>query len=371
MSYFLAQAARVTGKGAETLSTSQTAVSTFFAIIWDKIDNWIAALVVFGISIALANMFRRMVVEKIAQHLDEEHQDMLVLAGRATYVTVLGLGLTVGLKVAGIDITAIVAAIGFGLGFAMRDLVMNFIAGIILMITRNYTIGDFIKIDRTFGRITEIQGRATILKALDGTKVIVPNADLFSKMVTSYTSNPFRRLDVPVGVEYSTDLKKAIEVIRATLGNNPDIIKEPAPAVLLTEFSDSSINFSVRFWIDSKNNWWKIKSDVILQIKQAFDAVGITIPFPIRTLMFNEKKEEKMLAENIEDYYKTKEMKEVKANELSEKKIDLGVKADVALSVLPKEAPASSAEPKPPLGIVTGKKNPFPEDSGKSFLENK
>ncbi|MBI5754796.1 mechanosensitive ion channel family protein, partial [Candidatus Peregrinibacteria bacterium] len=259
-----AQASRITGKGSETVATSGAAVGDFFNTFWDKLDNWIAALIVVGISIYLANLFRKIAVDKIAEHVDEEHQDLLILAGRATYVVVFGLGITIALKVVGIDVTSIVAAFGLGVGFAMKDLIMNFLAGILLMIARNYTIGDYIQVNNTFGQIVEIQGRATILRLLDGTKAIIPNAELFTSQVISFTSNPFRRFDINVGVEYEADLKKVVEIGKKVLEENKNIVQEPKPAVLVSEFGESSINLVLRFWVDSRSNWWEIRSQTMM-----------------------------------------------------------------------------------------------------------
>ncbi len=383
-----AQVGKVTSKGSETVAQSQGAVYELLSTIWDKIDNWIAALVVVGFSIYLANSFRKLTINKIAEHLDEEHQDMLILAGRATYITVLGLGVTIGLKVGGIDITAIVAAVGFGIGFAMRDLVMNFIAGIILMITRNYTIGDWIQVGSTFGQIVEIQGRATILKPLDGTKVIVPNAELFSNQVTSFTSNPFRRIDLPVGVHYSTDLRKVAQIALEVMKNDSDIIKEPEPQVVFDAFADSSINLILRFWIDSKNRWIKIRSELLVHLKEAFDREEINIPFPIRTLVF-ENESDKHRAENIakldERQMEKKEKKEARAKYLA---LEAESKADKAQSKedesvemsFPKISPAkvNPTIKTAPIEIsesekgisISSLKNPFPDDEGSIFLKN-
>ncbi|MBI2464471.1 mechanosensitive ion channel family protein [Candidatus Peregrinibacteria bacterium] len=367
-----AQATKIGSKGIETAEQSKTAVSELLSVLWDKIDNWFAALVVFGVSLILANTFRKMVIERISRHLDEEHQDILILSGRATYVTVMGLGLTIGLKVAGIDITAIVAAIGFGIGFAMKDLIMNFIAGVILMITRNYTIGDFIKVGDAFGKITEIQGRATILKALDGTKIIVPNSDLFSNRVISYTSNPFRRLDVMTYVDYSTNLRKAIQILMNVMKSDEHILKEPEPVVLIKEWGDSNINLLMRFWVDSKSKWWTISSNLRLAVNESFEKTGISMSFPARTMYWGENDEQKIDtqahgndAENnavFDERLETDEEKEKKAYELAKKTMNKNLVGNplTATSAIP--APVEEVtdnEPPVPMGVINpNEKNP-------------
>jgi len=258
--FIILQANALTSKAAETTKLSGTAVDELVKTLWERIDNWIAAIVVAVLAFAFAKMIRNTVIDRISQHIDEENQDILILAGRATYLGVLAVGITIALKVAGIDITAIIAAIGFGIGFALQDLLMNFISGVMILVSRQFNIGDFIKVGETMGQVQEIQTRCTILKALDGTKVIVPNKDLFVNQVTSFTTNPFRRIEIAVGVDYSTDLKLAVNTAMQTIESGSNILKEPKSVVLIDAFAESSINLILRFWVDSKSNWLGIRS---------------------------------------------------------------------------------------------------------------
>lgn len=291
----MALAQRLTDQGKSTVTESSSGVTSFFGTLWTKAPGWIAAMIVFACSFVFANMMKDKVVDRVSEKLEEDDKDVLVLIGRATYMGVLAVGITISLKIAGIDLTAIIAAIGFGIGFALQDLMMNFLSGILILVNRQFTIGDFIKINGTIGQVIEIQSRATILKALDGTRVIVPNADLFKNEVISFTSNDTRRIEVAVGVEYRTDLAHASQIMLEALKDNAGVLNDPAPAILLNEFADSSINFLVRFWVNSHSNWLDTKSDVIHSIKRHFDAEGIGIPFPIRTLVFDKDTEDVMI----------------------------------------------------------------------------
>jgi len=284
--------ANLTAQGGSAATQTTSGLSEFFNTIWSKAPSWIAAMIVFACSFLIARIMKEKVVGRFSEKLGEDDQDVLILIGRATYAGSLIMGVTIALKIAGIDLTAVIAAVGFGLGFAMQDLIMNFLAGIFILLNRQFTIGDFIKVNDTIGQVVEIQSRATILKALDGTRVIVPNSELFLKQVISYTSNPFRRIEVGVGVEYRTDLKQASQAIMEALRENSGVLLKPEPAILITEFADSSINFLVRFWVDSRSNWLQAKSDVIALIKKRFDEEGINIPFPMRTLVFDRDTED-------------------------------------------------------------------------------
>lgn len=286
----IAHAASVVGSATNQVADSSTsAVGGFVGFLVDRIDNWIAAIVIVFISFILAKMAKTIVLAKISSHFEDEHQDVLVLVGRTTFATILLIGITAALKVAGIDLTALLAALGFGVGFAMQDLIMNFFAGIMILATRQFTIGDIIKVGGTMGKVVEIQTRATIIKAFDGTKVIVPNADLFSNQVTSYTANPLRRIRITdVGVTYDTDIKLAQKICFDVLKKNKNVLQAPAPTVMISDFGDSSIDFYVTFWVESRSHWLKIKAKVLHDIKLAFDATNgvVDMPYNTQTLYF-------------------------------------------------------------------------------------
>jgi small-conductance mechanosensitive channel len=345
----LASAQGLTSQGASTAAETKSGLSSFITSIWTKAPGWIAAMIVFAFSFIFANMMKRKVVDKVSESIGAEDKDILTLIGRATYAGVLIVGITVSLKIAGIDLTAIIAAIGFGLGFAMQDLIMNFLAGILILVNRQFTIGDFIKVNDTIGQVIEIQSRATILKALDGTRVIVPNSELFTNEVTSFTSNPTRRIEVSVGVEYRTDLAHASQIIMESLKEHPGVLIDPAPAILLSEFGDSSIDFLIRFWVDSHSKWVKTKSDVIKLIKQNFDAEGIGIPFPIRTLVFDKDTEDVMVPtyQATADQVSAKQLQRVEDERaLSEKIAATAERAEKMQDIRPPEPANTEFDPK-------------------------
>jgi small conductance mechanosensitive channel len=286
-----ASAASITDQGTETTSQVTSGLTSFFDMLWSKAPAWIAAMIVFACSLWVARIMKEKVVDKVSAKFAEDDQDILILIGRTTYVAVLCVGATIALSIAGIDLTAIIAAIGFGFGFAMQDLVANFVAGILILLNRPFSIGDFIQVNSTVGKVEEIQSRATILKALDGTKVIVPNADLFKNQVTSFTSNPFRRIDIDVGVDYRTDLPHASRVILEALRAHQKVLQDPPPAILLDSFGDSSVDFIARFWVESRSPFLKIKSEVTHLIKQHLDAAGIEMPFNTQNLVFDRENE--------------------------------------------------------------------------------
>lgn len=274
-----------------------TGLLDFFIV---KIPSFIAAFIVFVLFYIIAKAIKGIVESRMADKF-EEHKEMQILAGRTSSTITIIVGATISLNIAGIDLTAIIAAAGFAIGFALKDIIINFLAGVMILAQKHFTIGDFIKIEGTIGKIVEIQTRATILQALDGTMVVVPNSELFTKQVISYTSNPFRRIELAVGVEYDTDLNQAVEHCYNAIKNTSGVLIEPKPVVIVKGFGDSAINLAVRAWVESRGGWLNIKSNLAMNIKSQFDNVGITIPFPIRTVVFDKdvKKQDEKKAEEI------------------------------------------------------------------------
>lgn len=269
-------------------------------VIGGKLESWyegfitmlpniILALVV-GIGIFYLSKAVRVLITRylLARWQNEELKKIF---GKVIQIIVICLGFIFALSIVNLDktVTSILAGvgvIGLALGFAFQDIAANFISGVFLASSKPFQVDDIIEVNGIQGFIQEITLRTTTVKTFQGNDVIIPNTDLFQNPVTNFTSSQERRIDLEVGVSYSDNLqnvkKVSIEAIRGIKGlqEGKDI------NVLFTEFGGSSINLEVRFWTPngSKANWLQVRSDAIEAIKTAYDAEGISIPFPIRTL---------------------------------------------------------------------------------------
>ena len=276
-------------------------LAQLFELMISKIPLWIAAFIILILTFVAAKIARTIVENKMAEKgIEEEHKEVQILGGRMTYTVILTLGITIALKIAGIDLTTIIAAVAFGIGFALKDMIMNFLAGVMILVGRHFTIGDFIRIGGTLGRVVEIQSRVTILQAIDGTKVIVPNAEMFTKQVTSLTGNPFRRIDILIRVEYRSNIENILKIATHVLKTSKGVLLEPKPAVLIYEFGEGTVTIKLRAWVNSRGGWLKIKSEIMLNLKREFHKHDIAIPFPLRNIIYDkdEKYEEKLFEES-------------------------------------------------------------------------
>ncbi|MGM0578061.1 MAG: mechanosensitive ion channel family protein [Myxococcota bacterium] len=205
----------------------------------------------------------------------------VVLVGVFVALGVLQLDGTVTSLLAGVGV------VGLALGFAFQDIAANFVAGVLLALRQPFKIDEVIEVDDLFLTVEDMNLRATLGRTFDGVQVIIPNKDLFTSVIKNYGRSPHRRIDVGVGVSYGDDLERAEKLAIEAITAYDERDKERDVELYWQEFGDSSVNFSVRFWIlSAEHSPLTAKSDAIKLIKKRFDEEGVTIPFPIRTMDF-------------------------------------------------------------------------------------
>ena len=185
----------------------------------------------------------------------------------------------------GIQTTSFVAAIGaagLAIGLALQGSLANFAGGVLRLVFRPFKIGDWIEAQGVSGTVDSIQIFHTVLRTGDNKTVIVPNGNLSNGIITNYNRQPTRKVVFDVGVDYEADLQKVREVLLA-LADDPRVLKDPAPVVVVTTLGDSAITMSLRVWVDTPNYW-----DVLFmfneQSRDRLKAANIDIPFPQRVI---------------------------------------------------------------------------------------
>ncbi len=177
------------------------------------------------------------------------------------------------------SLIALIGAAGIAVGLALKESLQNFAAGVMLIVFRPFNKGDFVEVAGTAGSVEKISMFSTTLKTGDNRQVIVPNGSIYGGTITNFSALPARRIDLVVGIGYGDDLRKAKSLLEELIASDERIHKEPAPLIAVGELGDSSVNLNVRPWVNTPD-YWAVRFALIERIKLAFDANGISIPFP-------------------------------------------------------------------------------------------
>lgn len=174
-------------------------------------------------------------------------------------------------------------AVGIGVGFGLQKITSNFISGLILLFEKSIRVDDLVELDGgVSGYLRYTGARYTLIEALDGKEIMVPNEDLITGKVTNWTYSHNRgRVEIPVGVAYSSDLDLVMKLMLEAASSHPKCLKDPSPRCFLRKFGDSSINFILYFWVeDVIDGRYEPQSDVMLTMWNKFKENGIEIPYP-------------------------------------------------------------------------------------------
>jgi potassium efflux system protein len=182
-------------------------------------------------------------------------------------------------------VAAIATGVTAGIAFGSREILNNFIGGILLLFEQSIRPGDTIEIDGIMGVVTSVNIRATTVQAYDGRELIVPNASVLTSSVVTHTkSSRYARIKIDVGVSYDADLKEVLGILRSIPLEHENVIDDPAPNAFLINFGDSSVNFSLFAWVADLSEKFETTHELYFMIWDAFQSAGIEIPYPQQDL---------------------------------------------------------------------------------------
>lgn len=252
---------------------------------WD----WIQAGIIFTAAVAVSRLVKLVIVRLIGRKSDAAVAD---LVGRLIAYTVVVFGLIYALEQVGVQVGPLLGAlgiVGIALAFALRDILENFVAGLLLQFRRPFSYGDEIVSGDVEGTVESVDARSVTVSTPDGETVYLPNSKVITDAIVNHTARGARRTTVPIGVAYGTDLELARTAMLTAVEGVESVRAEPEPQVLLTGFGDSSVDFVVRFWhAPTIAAHWKAQSDVAFALDRACRDNEIVIPFPQRVLWSGE-----------------------------------------------------------------------------------
>jgi len=182
----------------------------------------------------------------------------------------------------GIETTSLIAvmgAAGLAVGLALQGSLSNFAAGVLIVVFRPYRVGDFVEAAGISGSVEQVQILTTVLRTGDNKQIIVPNSQIMGSIITNYSANDTRRVDMTIGVSYDDNLDKVRATLEELIDADARILKDPEPLIAVSALADSSVNFTVRPWVKT-GDYWGVMFDLTEAIKKRFDKEGISFPFP-------------------------------------------------------------------------------------------
>lgn len=276
-------------------------------IAYERLESLSAAAmrllpnVAIGLLVLLLTLFLAGMVRRLVQRINTGRfqENLVIVLGRMAQWAVILLGILLSVTVAFPSFTPanLISALGItgiAIGFAFKDIFENFLAGILILITEPFRIGDQIVFGEFEGTVEQIETRATKMRTYDGRLVVIPNAELFKGSFVVNTAYPSRRLQYDLVIGNGDDIAEAKRVILEAIRGLPDVETEPAPDALLIEYADAGVKIRVRWWIKPpyRSDALSIQDHVLQSIKPALTAQGIDLPYPTYQVLFHDQTEE-------------------------------------------------------------------------------
>lgn len=198
----------------------------------------------------------------------------------AFLITLGNFGITIAPFIAGLG------ALGFGVSFALQGPLSNYTAGATLIFTKPFKIGDILEVGNFVGEIVDMTLARTVMKTLDGTRIIIPNKKIIGEIMHNYSQ--YKKLDLKIGIAYSSDIDKAVRIVKDCVIRDARVVAKPEAKIGISEFADSSIIIYARLWC-KQSDYWDVMFDINRKVFESFGNAGIAIPFPQRDIHIRTK----------------------------------------------------------------------------------
>lgn len=251
-------------------------------MVLEYLPKMISALAILFIGIWVIRMIKKFVTKMM--HKREMEPTLANFLGDIlnwTLRILLFITVISQLGVQSTSFVAILGAAGLAIGLSLQGSLANFAGGVLIIMFKPFKVGDFIDAQGVSGTVAQIQIFVTKLATVDNQIIYVPNGSLSNGNIINFSQSEFRRADLTIGISYGSDIKKAKEIALRIMEAHPAVMEDPAPVVWVKELAESSIDLAVRPWAKNED-FWAMRSDILEQVKNAYDQNGIEIPFPQR-----------------------------------------------------------------------------------------
>ena len=260
--------------------------------ILEAIINFLPRLGAAALTLLATHLLSRWLTRLLRNRMERGQRDpeLIVLLEMITRMGILALGIALALEqIAPGRFTSLIAGLGVGgiaIGFGLQDIIKNFISGILILLQQPFEIGDSIEVSGFGGTVLNISVRSTELKTYDGRIVIIPNGDVYSSSVVNYSKSVHRRVSLTVGVGFDSDLDKIARITHQVITALPGVLKESLPSVTFQNFGESSIDFTLLFWTDTREvSIIDAQDAAIKALKVAFNREGVDLPYPTLSII--------------------------------------------------------------------------------------
>ncbi len=266
-------------------------VDSFFGLIPNIIIASLFVAITIGVSLLVSSLFYRR-FEKRGRH------DLgVMIKGLIKWsILIVGILFAATIVIPSLKLGEIIGGLGIGsvaIGFAFKDILQNWLSGFLILLRQPFEIGDQIEINGYVGTVKHIQTRSTLIKTYDGQRVVIPNSEIYTNVITVKTAYRIRRSHYDVGVGYGDNLDQACDIIKNTIINIEGVEKDPEPQVFPWDLAASWVTIRIRWWTDSRrSDVVNIRSHIILNVKKSLDEAGIDMPFDTQVLLMHDQTEE-------------------------------------------------------------------------------
>ncbi len=280
-------------KAALAAEWAATDVQTLVSAVWDWLTEWEGGLgILVRIALILGSLVLVLVIARFVRSLVRRglrratslSQLLKEFLLKTVFWLTFAIGLMIVLGMVGVNITPLFAVLGgasFIIAFAMQDTLGNLASGLMIMLNKPFDVGDLIDTNGVTGSVEAVSISSTTIRTFDNQLIILPNSSVWGSIITNVTVSPTRRVDLVFGIGYGDDMDKAHAILERLVSEHDLVLEDPAPNIRVHELADSSVNFIVRPWTKTED-YWTVYWDLTKAVKEAFDAEGVSIPFPQR-----------------------------------------------------------------------------------------